>query len=85
MGRNAIDDSLNYKLYFMEASYMFYPWLTGLVRYESALPDHGKVIYQIVPHISALIISNVKLKLESRLNPDDMKSVNLFLGVDFAL
>jgi len=78
----AINDS--YTLFFSEVYYDVYPWLTGLIRYEQANPSALNTVRQIVPHISALTIANVRIKLESRLNPDDLKFNNLYLGIDFA-
>jgi len=77
-------DSDRYTLFFSEAYYDVYPWLTGLLRYEQANPNGGEPVRQIVPHISALVIANIRFKLESRLNPSDLKFDNLYVGIDFA-
>ena len=73
-----------YSLYFAEANYMIYPWLTGLIRYEQANPNGLSSAKQIVPHLSALIVTNLRLRLETRLDPDNIKINNLFLGLDIA-
>jgi hypothetical protein len=83
-GSDGPDDANRYNLFFAETYYEFYPWLTGLIRYEQANPATIESARQIVPHISALAISNIQLKIESRLNPNDLKFNNLYLGVNFA-
>lgn len=84
MGQTSQENNEAYNLYFAEASYMFYPWLMGLVRYEQANPDGMKSITRIVPNISALVVANVKISLETRFDPDNFTFDNLFLGFDFA-
>ena len=83
-GKDGPGDIDKYNLYFAEANYMFYPWLTGLIRYEQANPKGQTSAKQIVPHISALTVANVRLKLETILNMDNIKFNNLYFGLDFA-
>lgn len=83
-GVDGTKDEDKYNLYFAEAYYMFYPWLTGLVRYEQANPNGLASARQIVPHISSLIVANCRIKLETRLDLDNITFNNLFLGLDFA-
>lgn len=84
IGNLSTNDSLNYNLLFCEANYMFYPWLMGLLRYEEAkVKGFEKPIKQFVVHSSALIVANIKFKIETRLNTEDMKAYNLYLGLDF--
>jgi hypothetical protein len=85
LGSNGVMDNQKYNLYFGEVQYMFYPWLLGLVRYEQANPKTLESFKQFVVHFSTLIVANVKVKTETRLNPDNLKLYNLFLGLDFAL
>jgi len=84
-GSNGINDSQKYDLYFGEINYSVYPWLIALLRYEQANPRTKKSVIQIVPHISALLVENVRVKVETRLNPNDLKFSNFYLGFDFAL
>lgn len=83
-GSDGNQDNDKYNLFFTEAYYAFYPWLTGLLRYEQANPKGKKSAKQLVPHISALIIANVNLKVETILNMDNIKFNNLYLGIDIA-
>lgn len=84
LGSNGVSDDKKYSLYFGELQYMIYPWLVGLVRYEQANPKTLDPFKQIVVHFSSLVVANVKIKAETRLNPEDMKNYNFFLGLDFA-
>lgn len=83
-GQTTEEHNNAYNLYFAEASYMFYPWLLGLVRYEKANPDGLDAVSRVIPHFSALIVANVKMSLEMRLDPNNMAFDNLFFGLDFA-
>jgi len=83
-GSNGVFDDMKYTLYFGEAQYMIYPWLLGIFRYEQANPKSLESFKQFVVHFSSLIVANVKVKLETRLNPDKMERYNMFLGLDFA-
>ena len=84
MGSNGEADTDLYDLYFAQINQQAYPWLTGILRYEQANPNTLESVANIVPHISALLVANVKVKIETRLNPDDIKFDNLFVGIDFA-
>lgn len=84
MGANKDEHNTKYNLFFVETSYMVYPWLVGLLRYEQANPYGEKSVSQFVPHISALLIANVRLSAETRLNTNDIGFDNLYLGIDFA-
>lgn len=84
MGQTSEETNYAYNLYFAEASYRIYPWLMGLVRYELANPDGLKSVSRVIPHISALIVANVKLSIETRLDPNNFAFDNIFLGIDFA-
>ena len=83
-GKDNVGDKEFYSLFFGEADYLFYTWLMGIVRYEQAnvkglnLPNK-----QIVVHCSALVVANIKCKIETRINPDDTKAYNMYLGIDF--
>ncbi|MCH7657846.1 MAG: hypothetical protein IIB05_05955 [Bacteroidetes bacterium] len=83
-GSDGNQDKDKYNLFFTEANYAFYPWLTGLLRYEQANPKGKESAKQLVPHISALTVANVRLKLETRLDISDIKFNNLYFGLDFA-
>lgn len=81
-GKDGPEDINKYNLYFAEANYMFYPWLTGLIRYEQANPNGQTSAKQIIPHISSLIVVNCRLKIETILDLNNIKFNNLFLGLD---
>lgn len=83
-GSDGETDNLKYNLFFGEVQYLYYPWLLGLVRYEQANPKSSDSFKQFVIHVSSLVVANVKVKAETRLNPDNMKLYNLFMGLDFA-
>jgi hypothetical protein len=83
-GTDGMGNEDKYNLFFAETYYDFYPWLIGLIRYEQANPHSRDPVRQIVPHISALAVANIRFKLESRLNPDNLKFNNLYLGLDFS-
>lgn len=74
-----------YSLFFAEADYSLYPWLTCILRYEQANLEHEDInIKRLVANITALHYANIKFLVESRFNPDDYKFDNLYLGMDFA-
>lgn len=73
-----------YSLIFVEGSYMIYPWMTGLIRYEQANPDEGDAVKRIIPHLTALYTANIKFFIETRIDPDDSEFTNLSIGMDFA-
>ena len=74
-----------YDLGFVEANQIIYPWLIGLVRYERAEPADGDVINQVVGGFTVLYRANIKLVVESVLDPDDLKLSNMNVKLDFAL
>jgi len=83
-------EAQGYNLYFVEADYMLYPWMSCILRYEQANPDshddgddHGDSVSRIIPNITALYVANVKFMIESRLDPDDLQFDNLYFGMDF--
>ncbi|MBI5538634.1 MAG: hypothetical protein HY951_01135 [Bacteroidia bacterium] len=84
MGESFNDMNEKYNLFFGEINYSFYPWIMAVLRYEQANPGMSKTARQVVPHLSMLIVPNVKFKIETRLNPDKLGFENLFLGFDFA-
>ncbi len=84
IGSNGEFENMKYDLYFGEVQYMFYPWLVGLLRYEQANPKTLESARQFVVHFSSLIVANVKVKTETRINPDKIDNINLFMGLDFA-
>lgn len=84
VGANGVEEIKKYNLYFTECNYQFFPWLTGLLRYEQANPKTLKSVSQIIPHISALVVPNMKFKIETRLNPEKVTLDNLYLGFEYA-
>ncbi|MEI6576340.1 MAG: hypothetical protein WCO63_09205 [Bacteroidota bacterium] len=84
-GINGTAANQKYDLYYAEVDYAMYPWLTGLLRYERANPGTLESVSQVIPHISALVVANMKFKIETVLNPEDIKFNNLYLGFEVAL
>lgn len=84
LGSNGEKDNMKYSLFFGEVQYMIYPWLLGLVRYEQANPNTLESVKQYVIHFSSLVVANVKIKAETRINPDKIENYNFFMGLDFA-
>ncbi len=84
LGSNGMEQQQKYDLYYGEVDYKIYPWLTALLRYEQANPKTLSPVRQIVPHISALAVANLKFQLETRLDLDYFQFNNLFFGLDFA-
>lgn len=84
IGEGGPGNEQDYNLFFGEINYAFFPWLMGVLRYEQANPHHGDPVMQIVPHISTLIVPNVKVKAETRLNPEHPDFENFYIGFDFA-
>ncbi len=84
IGSDGEADTDNYDLFFTDVYYEFYPWLTGLLRYEQANLEESPAIKQFIPHVSALVVANVIFKIETRLDIDDPKLNNLYFGLDFA-
>lgn len=81
---NGFDDDEKYALYFAEANYMIFPWLIGVVRYEQSVPDHLDPFSQIIAHVTALYTANIKLNIESRIDPNDPGLNNLVIGLDYS-
>jgi hypothetical protein len=85
VGSDGMEDEDKYDLLFTDVYYEFYPWLTGLVRYEQANPRGSPSIRQIIPHISALVLANVIFKIETRIDINNPRFSDLYFGLDFAL
>jgi len=86
---NRVKIDREYNVFFLELSYMIYPWLVGDLRYEQANPkdidtESFNSISRYIINVSALYTANVKFSLETRINPDISKDKNLFIGIDFA-
>lgn len=77
-------DANSYNLFFVQGDYTFFPWLIGILRYEQANPKNLDSARQLIPHLSALYVANIKFIIESRINLDDADFDNLFIGMDFA-
>ncbi len=74
-----------YDLGFVEVNQVVYPWLIGLARYERAKPKGGDAIDQVVGGFTALYRANIKLVVETVLDPDDLDLSNLNVKLDFSL
>lgn len=75
----------DYDLVFAEANYVLFPWLIGLGRYEQANPDNAESIRRVVGGATILYRANVKLVVETALDPDEAAFSNLQLKLDFAM
>lgn len=84
MGAGGVNNNQDYNLFFGEINCAVFPWLMGVLRYEQANPHGEEPLMRVIPHISALIVPNVKIKIETRLNPDHLDFDNFYLGLDFA-
>lgn len=83
-----------YDLFFGEASYMIYPWLVGVLRYEqvkpydihSGLSDHESFdsVSRYIIHATALYTANFKFFVETIIQPHLSDELNMFIGLDFA-
>lgn len=79
-------DKVKYSAWFIEADYVYYPWLLPGLRYEMIDPETGSSTTRVVPNITALIRANIKVIAEMRIDPDDFDSdhIDLSVGLDFA-
>ncbi len=73
-----------YSLFCFESSYMIFPWMTGLLRYERAELEGNYTMQRFIPHLTALYTANIKFLIETRINPDDPEFNYLSIGMDFA-
>ncbi len=74
----------DYNLWFLQADMVTYPWLIGALRYERVSADGMESINRIVPHCTMMARANVKLVLETMIDPDDAEFDNLQVRFDFA-
>lgn len=74
-----------YDLGFVELNQVVYPWLIGLARYERAEPESGLAIEQVVAGFTALYRANIKIVVETVLDPDDLDFSGMNIKLDFAL
>jgi hypothetical protein len=76
---------MKYDLVFVEANQIIYPWLIGLARYERADPENGADLSQVVGGFTALYRANIKLVVETVVDPDDADFSHLNVKLDFAM
>lgn len=66
--------------YFVEADYLLYPWLIGILRVERAAAeqnDNDKDKFTLInPNLTILVRANVRLSLEGLIRIDSDKTVN---------
>ena len=84
-------ESIDTDAWFVEANYVFYPWLIGVLRYgqtdfdfaTSADPEHQEFL---VPAVVFMARANVKFTAEAQVRLDDAGKGNdrYILGVDFS-
>jgi len=70
--------------YLVEANYLFYPWLIGILRYEETSMNPGLRIGQVVPNLTVLIRANLKCIIEAQVSTKDDVSHKIFAGLDYA-
>ena len=83
-----------YNLFFVETSYLIYPWLVGVYRFEQVNPsdihegrsdqESFSSVSRNIIHASALYTANLKFYIETRFGGYSEDEKNLFLGMDFA-
>ena len=84
-------EAIDTDAWFVEGNYVFYPWLTGVLRYGQTKQDFSvradpKAQKFLVPALVVLARANVKFALEAQMRLDDPgKGHNRYLvGIDFA-
>ncbi len=83
LGTSEVHD-LAFASWFAEADYNVYPWLIGVVRYETADADGIKSVKRIVPNITILPRPNIKALIETTIDPDDIGLGMVMARLDFA-
>ncbi|TAL67158.1 MAG: hypothetical protein EPN82_16445 [Bacteroidetes bacterium] len=77
---NAGNKKLTSMVYFIEGNYMFYPWLTGVLRFEQVKSkfgdDDADKYFNIIPNITILFRQNVRFSLEGKMNITGDRTVN---------
>jgi hypothetical protein len=76
----------NSRAWFVQADYVFYPWLQGTGRYETVKPGDpaAPIVKRGVATLNALIRANVKAILEYQRDLDQGQNHSLNLLVRFA-
>lgn len=75
---------LDFIAWYTEVDYSFYPWLIGVVRYETADADGSESRKRVVPHLTMLVRPNIHIVLETALDPDNADFNTLLAELDFA-
>lgn len=73
-----------YSLISTEVNWVLYPWLLPTVRYEIASPDGIDSFSRVIPSLSLLVRSNVKIIVESTYNSNDSGFNGLNSQLEFA-
>ncbi len=73
-----------YSLISTEVNWVLYPWLLPTVRYEIASPDGAESFSRVIPSLSLLVRSNVKIIVESTYNSNDSGLNGLNTQLEFA-
>lgn len=71
--------------YLLEGNLLFYPWLTGIARYEVADVDREAVQDAVTIGLVALIRANLKLTVEGDIHRLGGESDRAFLILEFAI
>jgi hypothetical protein len=84
-------ETIDTDAWFVEANYVFYPWLQGLVRYGESSQDFSvradpETQKFLVPALIFVVRANVKLALEAQMRLDDPGQGHdrYLVGIDFA-
>lgn len=80
---NTIRD-LNFASWFVELDYGFYPWLIGIARYDAADAEHAPRVGRMVTNLTILARPNIKILMESVVNPDGVILDELMTRLEFA-
>jgi len=70
--------------YLVEANYLFYPWLIGILRYEEINQYPGLGRGQVVSGLTLLIRANLKCIFEAQVSTKNDGSNKIFAGLDYA-
>lgn len=83
LGTNEAHD-VDFASWFAEADYNLYPWLIGVVRYETADAGGIESVKRIVPNLTILPRPNIKALIETTIDPDDVGLGMVMARLDFA-
>ena len=73
-----------YSLTSVEVNWVIYPWFLPTVRYEIASPDDTESFSRVIPSLTLLVRSNIKIIAESTYNSNDSGFKGLNTQLEFA-